>query len=83
MLPRLIRKSWHFVWHRERALRRMAAMSEPKQPPAPITPSAPAPDKLTPDEFMAKLAANPRFRVIEPSGKGFIIGGQHPAQGKR
>ena len=55
-------------------------MSEPKQPPAPITPSAPTPAptpaKLTPDEFMAKLAANPQFRVIEPSGKAFILPGQ-------
>jgi hypothetical protein len=55
---------------------------EPKQPPVPITPSAPTPAptpaKLTHDEFMAKLAANPRFKLVRGSGQGFIIGGQKP-----
>jgi hypothetical protein len=46
--------------------------SSPPPPPAPAA-------KLTHAEFMAKLASNPQFRVIEPSGKGFIIGGQTPA----
>jgi hypothetical protein len=46
-------------------------------------PAPPPPVKLTHDEFMQRIRANPQFRVIEPSGKGFIIGGQHPAQGKR
>ena len=55
-------------------------MSEPKQPPAPITPSAAAASPaMTPDEFWQRLRADPRFNVIEPSGKGFIIGGQNPA----
>jgi DNA invertase Pin-like site-specific DNA recombinase len=34
--------------------------------------------KPTLDEYMAALRADPRFKVIEPSGKGFIIGGQRP-----
>ena len=53
-------------------------MSKPDEPPVPITPSAPAPapTKLTPDEFWQKLRADPRFNVIEPSRKGFIIGGR-------
>ena len=43
-----------------------------------IIASAPTPDKLTHDEFMAKLAANPQFKIVKPSGQGFIIGGQKP-----
>jgi hypothetical protein len=27
------------------------------------------------------LAQNPRFKVLPPSGKGFIIGGQAPSKG--
>jgi hypothetical protein len=46
---------------RERASRRMAAMSEPKDLPAPITPSAPSPaaPAMTPDEFTRMLEAQP------------------------
>jgi hypothetical protein len=29
------------------------------------------------------LEADPRFTLVKPSGKAFIIGGQAPAQGKR
>ena len=35
-----------------------------------------------PDAIALKLASDPRFVVIKPSGKGFVIGGQKPAQGK-
>jgi DNA invertase Pin-like site-specific DNA recombinase len=35
----------------------------------------PAPE---PDAFTKRLLANPRFKVLPPSGKGFIIGGQKP-----
>jgi hypothetical protein len=28
--------------------------------------------------LIAKLAANPRFRLIPPTGKGFVIGGAKP-----
>ena len=49
-------------------------MSEPKQPPVPITPSAPAPSPaMTPDEFAKMVRADPRARLIEPSGMGFIL----------
>ena len=34
----------------------------------------PAPDALT-----EALARDPRFVMIKPSGKGFVIGGQSPA----
>ena len=33
----------------------------------------------TPDALTLALRANPRFRVLKPSGKGFIIGGQKPS----
>jgi hypothetical protein len=40
----------------------------------------PQPDaeRLTFEEHMDKLHANPRFKVIEPTGQSFIIGGQSP-----
>jgi hypothetical protein len=43
-------------------------VSEPKQPPVPITTRR--------DALMRALAANPRFKIVKPSGKGIIIGGQ-------
>jgi hypothetical protein len=52
-------------------------------PPPPTPSRPPAPVKLTHDEFMAKLAANPQFKLVRGSGQGFVIGGQSPAQGKR
>jgi hypothetical protein len=51
-------------------------MSEPKQPRCPITPAAPAPTPTRRDALMRALAANPRFKIVKPSGKGFIIGGR-------
>jgi hypothetical protein len=51
-------------------------MSEPKQPPVPITPAAPAPTSTRRDALMRALVANPRFKIVKLSGKGFIIGGQ-------
>jgi hypothetical protein len=52
-------------------------MSKPDEPPVPITPPAPPPPaKLTHAEFMAKLAANPQFKLVRGSGQGFVIGGQ-------
>jgi hypothetical protein len=32
--------------------------------------------------YMAKLAANPRFKMIKPSGRGYVIGGM-PTLDKR
>jgi hypothetical protein len=31
---------------------------------------------------MAKLRANPRFKIVEPTGEAFVIGGQYPAHPK-
>jgi hypothetical protein len=30
---------------------------------------------MTRDELMKKLSASPRCRIVQPSGKGFVIGG--------
>jgi hypothetical protein len=34
------------------------------------------------DAHMAKLRANPRFKIVEPTGEAFIISGQSPAHPK-
>jgi hypothetical protein len=36
-----------------------------------------------PDALALKLASDPSFVVIKPSGKGFVIGGQSPAAAPR
>jgi hypothetical protein len=36
-----------------------------------------------PDALALKLASDPRFVVIKPSGKGIVIGGQSPAAARR
>jgi hypothetical protein len=33
---------------------------------------------MTRDEYMKRLSQNPRFRIVKPSGKGFVIGGVKP-----
>jgi hypothetical protein len=40
----------------------------------------PKPEPSSPkrDEWLEALARNPRFVLIKPSGKGFVIGGQSP-----
>jgi hypothetical protein len=53
-------------------------LADRRSPPAPAP--APAPRR---DALMKALSQNPQFKVLPPSGKGFIIGGQNPAQGKR
>jgi len=30
---------------------------------------------MTRDERMKKISENPRFKIVKPSGKGFVIGG--------
>ena len=35
--------------------------------------------KMTPEELTKRLLNNPRFKIIETSGEGFIIGGQKPS----
>jgi hypothetical protein len=53
-------------------------MTEKTTPPTPSSPPAPEPDAFT-----RALLANPQFMLVPRSGKGFVIGGQNPAQGKR
>jgi hypothetical protein len=36
------------------------------------------PRRMTHEEFMQTLANDPQFRIVKPSGEGFIIGGQPP-----
>jgi hypothetical protein len=50
-------------------------MTEKTTPPKPKSAPPPA---MTPDALSLALASNPRFVVIKPSGKAFIIGGQKP-----
>ena len=60
-------------------------MSKPDEPPVPVTPpapepaSAPAPNRLTHAEFTAKLAANPRFKLVRGSGQGSSLAGRSSA----
>jgi hypothetical protein len=50
-------------------------LADRRSPPAP----APAPATRR-DALMKALSQNPQFKVLPPSDKGFIIGGQNPAQ---
>ena len=38
---------------------------------------------LASNDLARALTRNPQFELVEPSGKGFVIGGQSPAQTKR
>jgi hypothetical protein len=38
--------------------------------------------RLTRDELMKELSADPRCRIVQPSGKGFVIGGAKPPSEK-
>jgi hypothetical protein len=40
----------------------------------------PASKGLTLEDLMKKLLADPRCRIVKPSGKGFVIGGAKPPQ---
>jgi hypothetical protein len=33
---------------------------------------------MTREQRMKKLSDNPRFKIMKPSGKGFVIGGAKP-----
>lgn len=33
---------------------------------------------MTREQRMKKLSENPRFKIMKPSGKGFVIGGAKP-----
>ena len=60
-------------------------MTEPTEKTTPSPERAPdAKPAATPetkrDEWLEAIESNPRFRLIKPSGAGFVIGGQHPAQ---
>jgi hypothetical protein len=54
-------------------------MTEKTEKTTPAPPASPEPKPAPPPDALAlKLASDPRFVVIKPSGKGFVIGGQSP-----
>jgi hypothetical protein len=58
-------------------------MSEEKDRPAEPQDKPPEQPKLSHEEFMRRLRADPRFVVHEPRGEAFIIGGQRPIPPKK
>ena len=54
----------------------MTETTKPETPAFPHGSQEPSDDKAATrrDEWLAKLASNPRFVLIEPSGKGYVIG---------
>ena len=65
---------------------------KPKTTSTDDTPSSPAPTgkaeqtagtKMTHAEYMEKLSKDPAFKIIKPSGKGFVIGGVRPRDADR
>jgi len=65
-------------WQRERIERLKQVLAEASSPAPENKAAQTASSGMTRDEHMKKLSETPRFKVLKPSGTGFVIGGVAP-----